>query len=217
MSQELNLKAIERKAWTSFYQHGLYDLFLGCLLLQLGGVHYLTKLPLSDAAMTVINLGTYLLVLIALIVTKRFITSPRVGWVQFGPRRRVRMFTVTTILFILVGGTFILGLIANARGGLIKDESQAKLIGTIGIGLFFLVFFSLTAYILEYKRLYLIGVMYALAYLTPWIFQQYIHIDIGILAWVIPAAVVLGMGLVTLRRFLHDYPAVEMNRGAPKP
>ena len=215
MSQELNLKAIERKAWTSVYQDDLYDLFLGCLLLQLGGVYYLTKLPLSDAAITVINLGTYLLVFIALILTKRFITRPRIGWVQFGTRRRVRMFMVTTILFILVGGTFILGFIANARGGLIKDGSQAKLIGTIGISLFFLVFFSLTAYMLEYKRLYLIGVLFAIPLPITILVKRTLGLDVDFYAFTIPALIIICMGLFYLMRFMRQHPVVEMNHDTP--
>ena len=36
MTQNINLKALEKKAWRSVFQDGLWDIFLGLLLMAFG-------------------------------------------------------------------------------------------------------------------------------------------------------------------------------------
>lgn len=49
MSQNINLKELERKAWTSYFQDGLWDMYLGLQLLAWGLAPLLEEIvPLSD-------------------------------------------------------------------------------------------------------------------------------------------------------------------------
>lgn len=213
MSQELNLKEIERKAWTSVFSDGLYDLWLGWLLLQLGGVYLLSKLNVSDPILTVVNLGTYLLSYALLWLGKRYITLPRMGRVKFSRRRRSRVKVLAVITFIFVGLTFGLTLLAVSRQKSLFGAQVSPLTGPMLLALFFLIFFWTAAYFLEYRHLYLIGVMFALPEPLLAVFQEYWSISFAILVWAVPAAVVIAMGLVTLRRFLREYPLPVIQTG----
>jgi len=69
-----------------------------------------------------------------------------------------------------------------------------------------IVVFSLGAYFLDFNRLYLIGVMYALPVPFDIMFRKFADIDLSFLAFGVPAMVILIVGLVMLVRFLRDYP-----------
>jgi hypothetical protein len=216
MSQELDLKAIERKAWTSVFRDGLYDLFLGWLLLELAGVYLLTRTNLPDAALTAINLGTYGAGVALLYLGKRFITVPRAGRAQFGRRRITRLVLVGAIAFVIVTTVFALTVLAIVRQKSLLGEAPSPLVSPLLLGLFFLVLFGLPAFLLEYRRLYVIAVMFALPEIVRTLFWEAWGINLGVLARAIPAAVVIMMGLVTLRRFLREYPVPAALAGEPK-
>jgi hypothetical protein len=82
MSQKINLKEIERKSWTSYFQDGFYDIFMGLLMLGMG---LILLFDANDWYIAVIWLG-----LLILIIGRRLITIPRVGRVKFGPERRIK-------------------------------------------------------------------------------------------------------------------------------
>jgi hypothetical protein len=69
-----------------------------------------------------------------------------------------------------------------------------------------IVVFSLGAYFLDFKRLYLIGVMYALAVPLDIVFRKVADIDLSFIAFGVPAMVILIVGLFVFTRFLRDYP-----------
>ncbi len=213
MSLVLNLKEIERKAWISVFSDGLYDLWLGWLLLQMGGVYMLSKLNTSDLMLTLINLGTYGLSLVLLRLGKRYITLPRMGRVKFSPRRRSRVKLVTVITFVIVGVTFGLTLLSIGRQKSLLGEQVSPLAGPFLISLFFLVFFWTAAYFLEYRHLFLIGLMFALPEPVLAVLAGYLSIPFALMVWLIPVTIVISMGLVTLRRFLREHPASVIPAG----
>lgn len=213
MSQGLSLKQIERKAWLSVFEDGLYDIFLGWLILWMGVIYVLSQSTLPDLVETVINLGVYLLSVALLRLGKRVITLPRIGQVKFGQRRRARLTLAGVITFVLVALTFSLTLLAVLQKRSLLGASLSPLVGPLLLGLFFLVFFGLAAYFLEYKRLYLIAIMFALPEPAGAIFRQLWGIELGFLAFALPAAVVISMGLVILLRFLREHPAPTIPTG----
>ena len=206
MSQRLDLKQIERKAWTSTFQDGLYDLWLGWLILWLGVIYVLSQLNLPWLVETSVNMGVYLLSLVALRLSKRHITTPRIGHVHWGPRRRARVRWVGVILFILVGVTFALPLL-----GIPALKDLYPLFGPFALGLFFLLFFGLAAFFLDYPRLYVIGLMFALPEPLMALCRLLWNFNPGFWAFLTPALVVIGMGLVIFRRFLQEYPVPDIS------
>jgi hypothetical protein len=206
MSQNVNLKELERKAWTSYFQDGLWDIYLGLLLLAMAVSALLSDVGFSESWGMTILIGLEVLAVLVLWVGKKLITVPRMGRVKFGPKRKAKLSWVMVILFIsvLVGaGVF---LVASAmrgnRPGWLNAAFFAPAVWVVNA----LVVFSLGAYFLDFSRLYLIGVMYALAMPLDIVFRKVTDIDLSFIAFGIPAMVILIVGLVMLARFLRDYP-----------
>mgnify|MGYP001091461363 CR=1 FL=1 len=206
MSQNINLKELERKAWTSYFQDGLWDIYLGLLLLAMAVSALLSDVGFSESWQMTLLIGLEVLAMLVLWVGKKLITVPRMGRVKFGPKRKAKLSWVMVILFIsvLVGaGVFVAGLAMRPdRPGWLNATfflPAAWVVNTI-------VVFSLGAYFLDFNRLYLIGVMYALAVPLDILFRQLTDIDLSFLAYGVPAMVILIVGLVMLARFLRDYP-----------
>lgn len=213
MSEVLSLKELERKAWRSVFQDGLYDLWLGWLLLHMGVVYLISQVETTVLERTALNLGIYILSCLALWAGKRFITVPRIGRVKFSPKRRSRLMKLGVITFTAVTVTFGFTLLAVILKSSPSEDSLWQYLLPVAISLLFLIFFSLAAYYLEYERLYIIAGMFALPEILLLLFNELWGIHIGFLAWALPASVVLLMGLITLLRFHRDYPVLEIPTG----
>ncbi len=206
MSQNINLKELERKAWTSYFQDGLWDIYLGLLLLAMAVSALLSDVGFSESWGMTIFIGLEVLAMLVLWVGKKLITVPRMGRVKFGPKRKAKLNWVRVVLFIsvLVGaGVFVAGLA-------VRSNRPEWLNGTFVFPAAWMVnamvVFSLGAYFLDFNRLYLIGVMYALAVPLDIMFRQFTDIDLSFIAFGAPAMVILIIGLVVFTRFLRDYP-----------
>jgi hypothetical protein len=206
VSQTINLKELERKAWTSYFQDGLWDIYLGLLLLAMAISALLSDVGFSESLGMTILIGLEVLAVLVLWVGKKLITVPRMGRVKFGPKRKAKLSWVMVILFIsvLVGaGVF---LVASAmrgnRPGWLNAAFFAPAVWVVNA----IVVFSLGAYFLDFSRLYLIGVMYALAVPLDIVFRKVADVDLSFLAFGIPAMVILIIGLVVFARFLREYP-----------
>ncbi len=206
MSQTINLKELERKAWTSNFQDGLWDIYLGLLLLAMAIGDLLSDVGVPKAWYIAIYSTFLVLPMWVQWAGRRFITLPRMGRVKFGPKRKAKLSWVMVILFIsvLVGaGVF---LVASAMRGNRPGWLNAAFFAPAAWVVNAIVVFSLGAYFLDFSRLYLIGVMYALAVPLDIVFRKVADIDLSFLAFGIPAMVILIIGLVVFARFLRNYP-----------
>jgi hypothetical protein len=207
MSRDINLKELERKAWRSVFQDGLWDIYLGLLLMALAIYALLSKTKLPEAQQMVIYIGLMALSMLVLWAGKRFITLPRMGRVKFGPRGKTRRRKAAVLLAIsvLVGALVSIVTSLGLKGNL-SDGLPLHLVVPAAWALNMLVLFSLGAYFLDYDRLYLIGVLYALAVpILIWL-DEFAGIKLGFIALAVPAGIILIVGLVVLVRFLRDYP-----------
>jgi hypothetical protein len=205
MSQPINLKEIEGRAWRSFFQDGLWDIYLGLLLLGMAVTAWLESLGMPESRAMVILVGLQVLSVVILWAGKRFITVPRIGRVRFGPRRKVRLAWTTIILVVsaLVGAAVML--IALLVLGSPPAWFNAKLFFPAAWVVNALVVFSLGAYFLDFNRLYLIGVLYAIAIPIDVMLNKMVDAEISYVAFGIPAMVILVMGVIVLARFMRDY------------
>ena len=206
MSQNISLKELERKAWTSSFQDGLWDIYLGLLLLAMAVWALLSDVGFSESLGMAIFIGLEVLAMLVLWAGKKIVTIPRMGRVRFGPKRKAKLNWVRVILFIsvLVGaGVFVAGLATRANR---PEWLNATLIFPAAWMVNAIVVFSLGAYFLDFNRLYLIGVMYALPVPLDIMFREFTDIDLSFLAFGVPAVVILLTGTVVLIRFLRDYP-----------
>jgi len=104
MSQNLDLKAIERKAFRSVHQDGLWDIYLGGLLLVLSLFFAIPESGEGELTYMGLALLGVLIVFAFFQLGKKYITVPRMGQVKFGPERQKRKMTLAWIMgaFVLV-------------------------------------------------------------------------------------------------------------------
>jgi hypothetical protein len=209
MSQNINLKELERKAWRSVFQDGLWDIYLGLLLLAMAITALLSDAGISETWQYGVYIGLIVLGMVILWAGKKFITVPRMGRVKFGPKRKAKLKVVRLLLAISVlVGVMVYFITLTIKGnppGWLNMKFMFPAIWMVNV----LVLFSLGAYFLDFKRLYLIGVMYALPVPVDMMLKEFAHLRLAFIAFGVPAAVILIMGLVVFVRFVRDYPPAE--------
>ncbi len=207
MSQDIGLKQLERKAWRSVFQDGLWDIYLGLLLMAMAMLVLLSRTNLSETQQMLIYIGLMALAMLVLWAGKHFITTPRMGRVKFGQKRKRKLNLVRVILAVSV---LVGALLATAGTVFLRGEppdwlDMRFIIPAIwAVNMLFL--FGLGAYLLDYNRLYLIGVLYALPVPVDFWLRELAGVRLGFIAFAVPAAVILIVGLAAFIRFLHDYP-----------
>jgi hypothetical protein len=208
MSQNLDLKAIERRAWLSTFQDGLWDIFFG-LMLAAGVVSdWLHSRGVPSSIRIPAYLSLFVLAGLVLWGGKRFITVPRLGRVAFSPTRKARMRKLRLILFpalVITGALFVLSRGWLGQPGWWGDFGW--LAGAITVTLLFITTFSLMAVFLDLPRLALYGVLFAVPEVLGVGLSRLTGSEAGFLIGsVFSASVVLAIGVAIMVRFLHDYP-----------
>lgn len=203
-----NLTEIERKAYRSTFQDGLWDIFLGLQLLLLSVSALLSSIDMTEKLHMGVLIVLQVLVVLAFTFGKQHITIPRMGFVKFGPKRKRRVTKSRIVLLISVFTGIVVFLIASAliqgnlsgRSGLLLFAPAAWIFNSILV-------FSLLAYYMDFSRLYLYGVLFALPVLIVAVIRQFTSLNLGLVAFAIPGIAMLTVGIVLLVRFLHDYPS----------
>ena len=215
MTTNLNLKAIERKAFRSTFQDGLWDMFLGLLLVNMGMGPALTGTELPLPGIAVILLAFASLVLLGFWAGKKFVTTPRIGLAKFGPGRQTRVKNLRAVLFVsaLLGAVvFVIGLGAS-------QNWLPRAVAAIPIPAYVwtvqcIVVFGLGAYFLDVPRFYAYGVLYAIPFpLAIALAESSVAGITGpvafALAFSVPGGVMVLIGAVLFARFLRRYPVPE--------
>jgi hypothetical protein len=200
VTEKPNLKEIERRAYMTYHQDGLLDIFAGLYILGFGiGVLMDTLWEFSfGAIMPAILIA---LVLPIWIAAKRKITMPRIGYVNFGTRGANKL----TALFI---GTMVAGLgaffaftMATSQAGSRQWLDFIVQNGMLIVGLGTLAVCALFGYSMGLKRLYAYGLL-ALTVLVighfVGIFFAYILVALG--------GTVMASGFALLFIFVRKYP-----------
>ena len=201
MSTNIDLKALERKAFKSFHQDGLIDIYLGLLLLlasaMLGPfqVVFATTMPRFIAYFVIVMLawGIYW-------GGKKFVTTPRIGRARFGPGRKRKIGWTRTALVVSVFLTVVFVVVTafSQESPSLADFVRSYWLPVL-FGLKIVVVFGLMAYFLDFERLYVYGVLFALA----------IAGDIALhrpIAFAVAGLPMLVAGSIVFVRFLRAYP-----------
>jgi hypothetical protein len=208
MSTQLHLKEIERKAFRSTYQDGLWDIYMG--LIVLGMSIFIYRPAAGYSAMNIILMVLIFALAYGLFwAGKKYITLPRMGQVRFGTMRKKKMKTLAIILGVFVllqAGLVVLtafGWLDRAMGamlnglfaGLGSERILVAAIGSLIVGTSMMVSFFLS----DFPRGYYIALMMALAVFLMIFLNQPVYP-------VIIAGLILLPGLVLFLRFLKTYP-----------
>lgn len=214
MAQEIDLKELERKAFRSTFQDGLWDIFLGLLLLNMGmGTIMGGVLADTGVSLSWIMVGLLALAALPLLVFwagKKFITTPRIGLVKFGPQRKAKMKNLRIVLFLSVFLLVIMAILgwAAVGGGLPGWVTE------IPIPLYIwpvqtIVVFGLGAYFLDVTRFYAYGVLFGLPLPLGILLVENTDLtglDSMAITFGIAAGVMMLIGTVLFVRFLRNYP-----------
>jgi hypothetical protein len=204
--QSIDLKQIERKVWTSFFEDGIWDVYLGILLMAMAVGALLSDINAPEGALISSYAALLAVAVLFLFLGKRLITIPRIGRVNYGPEARARKVKTSIVLAfsVLVGLLAFVIVVLSAREALSRTLSMDVLLPAIWVSNMIVVF-SLAAFFLRYKRLYLIGVMFAIAVPLDIVLRKLTHRDLSFVAFGLPALVILIMGSIVLVRFLRKY------------
>ena len=208
MSQDLDLKRLERKAFSSTFQDGLWDINLG--LFVIGMAIFMFRPEEGYSTLNFIWLMVIWMVANLLLwLGKWFITVPRMGQVRFGEIRRRKARTLAIILaaFVLVQvGIVLLPTLVGRNpelgeklNSVLKAGSMERLaVAAVG-SLFVGPSFIMIAYFADFLRGYYIAILMSLAVFLMILFNQPIYP-------MILGGLILVPGLVLFVQFLRQYP-----------
>lgn len=212
-----DLKAVEKKAFKATFEDGVWDIYLGVMLLPLvifPLVHYALKADLMWAVLAMMLI--YAAGLAGFRWLKIHVTLPRLGMIKPGPARRKKLHILR-----LIGAVAVLSVAALVL--LTISASAFNRIAVFGISLqtiFFgipLVFWKFTflavigaglaAWLLDFPRLWLYGVLLGVAIPVDSVyFSESGWMPLTSLAVLLAIAI----GSILLARFLRRYPLPQM-------
>jgi hypothetical protein len=188
--QNIDLKSLERKAYMSYHQDGLWDIFLGMVLISWG-------ISMGSAFSGLA--GVWIVVLFPLFLTaKRWITFPRLGYAEFSRIRQAKtriliLFTLTFLLGLLVMILLTIGGSSGLREWL---RSYFEIVfGTVVAGVL-----CVLAAIHLIKRLYFYAVLVFLVFSGAHWYE--FHLKYSFLA---VGGIITFLGLVMLIQFMRNY------------
>jgi len=179
-------------------------MYLGFLLLIMGMGPVLPALNTSVTWTLVILLMLSVLAWLAFWAGKKFITTPRMGLVKFGPQRKAKLKKTRAVLFL----SALLGVIMFVLRATWNMEWAARIpIPAYVWAVQAIVVFGLGAYFLDVSRFYAYGVLYAIPVPVGIVLLQNTGFPgLMFLPFGVSGVVMVLIGAVLFIRFLRDYP-----------
>ena len=211
MSENIDLKSLEKKAYRAVLNDGLWDLFIGLIILSMGLSTLLgSLLNLPEFLNTIIPvLVLNIIALLVFYLGKKFITIPRIGFVKFGPKRKSKQQKLKLILFAF----FILNIILLFLpfAGLISNIQLEPLILALLLGMGVLTFpFCVVAYFLDFTRLYYYAFFAGLGFFLTELLYPIVGSPLDtFFSYGITGVAIVVIGLYYFIRFLKKYPLSE--------
>jgi hypothetical protein len=205
MTEKIDLKSLERKAYLAYHDDGLLDMGIGAVLAWLGFI-------------TLTDLGVpfylwYILFVSSWTAAKRKITVPRVGYVKFRETRRDRVQRLMLVIALVLTATMVAGVLGFKSVG--SESPPAWMLAVLdyldiifgavllGGGLVSL------GYTTEIRRF----TQYGVAAFTLHTANHFITVNPVWDVWqsmapvnLLLGTVMLGNGYMLLRRFKEKYP-----------
>ena len=189
MNTKINLKEIEKKAFTSYHQDGLIEILVGLVFILYGSVLLAGKPGF---------IGLCWMPALLIVPFKKMITVPRIGFVTFRSSRKIKMTKIGLVL--LITGSFTLLLILlNIKGqgfGAWIHDNLNFLIGVI-VAIPPLV----SAYALAIKRFYIYSIFLACVFFIEHFFVGSFPYNASIFGLILFVS-----GTIVLVQFLKKYP-----------
>ncbi len=202
MSHGITLREAERRAFTSTFQHGLWDVFIGCFVLMFAVGPFLSR-SLGDLWSSVVFVPFWVVILIAIWTVRKYVVTPRVGTVRFGAWRTSRLRRFNVVMLVVCFLAFFLGILSAVDFNAVPGWVHAARFGLVS-----LLAFGVAAYFLNFTRLYAYGALVALSPLVG----EWLWVSVGVphhgypVTFGITAAIAFFVGAVKFVRLLRDHP-----------
>jgi hypothetical protein len=200
MSQPISLKRAEQKVFRTIYNDGLWDIFLGCFFLVFAIAPYLSN-SLGDFWSSMVFLPFWGVVYILIWLIRKHTVTPRIGMVKFGMARKTRLARFGIVLLAVNSIALILGVVAALSVGKVPGQ-----VFSIGLGIIFLVGFSIAAYFLDFNRLYVYGLLVGFSpFVGEWLWNKgYVSHHGFPVSFGISASIMILVGLIVFLRLLRE-------------
>jgi len=209
MLTTLDLKELEKKAFRATHQDGLWDIYMGCVVLSMSILAYSNAseaFPLVRFGLFLVGLGISYLIFWG---GKKYLITPRLGQVKFGSRRQKRKRTLTYVLsgmvllqLVLLVGTIFLGrnpqLAATLGFTSAGDDVERMVVAVIG-AIIVGCSTAIIAYFNDFLRGYYIAFIMELAVFALIFFGEPIYLIVAGLLIIVP-------GVVLFIRFMREHP-----------
>ena len=195
MNSPLNLKELERKAFRSFYQDGIWDIFFGLMMFAMYAFTFFNQFE-NKALRVLVLLLLELSAVFFLIYGKKLITAPRLGNVNFSKERTKRL---GKIILVNAVSLIFLATIAHLRNSNpeLFSGASSDTISSVGMGVWIAFITSVMAYFLDFDRLYIYALVYGSAFAMVLLFDLPILFLVASLLILIPGAIIFTRFLLT--------------------
>lgn len=193
MPEQIDLKAIERKAYLSYHQDGLLDVFVGLAALFIAIFLWIAP------DMLIYIMGTMFVWVLIYMAAKKSVIVPRLGYVEFSRERNTRSSVILLYVVVLNIVAVIITMFAWINPSIFTDIIEPN--GFLIIGAAFASIFAVVAYGTGIRRFYAYGVVTLLAFS----FSQFLFLPfyLPILSLGVVMSVV---GMLLLYKFVRKYP-----------
>ena len=203
-----NLEELERDAFRRFYDDGIFDVYMGSMLIMMGIAAVITDRMDSGLADGFVTLGLALAVTIPLLLWRRHLLRTRLGEFKPGPERRRKIRGTRLVLL----GSVVLGVVVfGVTAAVLNSDPSPDVLGAVVPLVWFfnaVIVLGAMAYFLDVPRFYFHGVIFGLA--MPLLIWPDLLWDVKMEPWIafgLPGLVVALVGVRKLIDFLREYPA----------
>ena len=205
MVETMDLKEIEKKAWRSTYQDGLWDIYIGFLITGYALLFWLNSLGFEEPLLIVFLICWNTIPILILTFGKKFITPKRIGSVKFGNKRKK---TKKRLTYFLTANVFILLIfLILTQLGLFELIPLEGLMMPLILGLFISIPLSIVAYFLDFSRLYVYSIFFGLGFLLSDLFFPLVGTPFDfLLSFGLPGIVITLIGVYLFISFIKKYP-----------
>ena len=194
MKENIDLEELEKRAYTSIFQDGLLDIYIGLIV-----IGWITN-SLGDFFDTLVVMS------ILIILSKSFISAPRMGRAKFGPTRKLNVKRL--IIFVVINTSILVILLVLPYIGLFQGVSVEGYFFALTIStLFIWLPLSIIAFFIKFNRLYIYAIIGGVAFFISEILRDYIPDFLSsCIVFGVSGGIIFSIGLRIFLKFLKKYP-----------
>lgn len=203
MAENVDLKELEKKAYKSTFQDGVWDIYIGMLFIG-WSFRYFGIAFNSIIGLTII-ISYYTITVFFFYIVKKFIIVPRMGFVKFGPKRKADKRKL--IIFASINTIVLLIFFLLTLAGIFQYFQFDVIIVPLLIGVCFIWLpLSVVAYFLKYNRLFLYSLLGGLSFILSELLYPFLGFPLNdFLLFGISGGVIIIIGIIYFTLFLKKY------------